>query len=111
VNLAKGLPAYVHGLGKHACLNAITPAGRLHLEEDDVDAAIDGLIASSNQFFKDVYEAATRSNQPGNLLRHVLMACALAKADDSGISRRLPCKNRYLPFLADMSRLQISKII
>lgn len=84
VNLAKGLPAYVHGLGKHACLNAIASAGRLHLEEGDVDAAIDGLIESSNQFFKDVYEAATRSNQPGNLLRHVLMACALARTDDSG---------------------------
>jgi Cdc6-like AAA superfamily ATPase len=84
VNLAKGLPAYVHGLGKHACLNAIIPAGRLHLEEGDVDAAIDVLIASSNQFFKDAYEAATRSNQPCNLLRHELMACALAKADDSG---------------------------
>lgn len=32
----------------------------------------------------DIYESATRSNQPGNLLRQVLTACALAKVDDSG---------------------------
>ena len=38
------------------------------------------LIAHS----KDAYEAATRSPQPGNLLRHVLTACALAKADENG---------------------------
>lgn len=84
INLAKGLPAYVHGLGKHACLNALAFGARTRLEEDDVDAAIDGVIAASHQYFKDTYEAATRSNQPGNLLRHVLTACALAKTDESG---------------------------
>jgi Cdc6-like AAA superfamily ATPase len=83
INLAKGLPAYVHGLGKHACLAAIAPgrAPRLHVEEAHVDEAIDGLIASSDRTFTDVYEAATRSAQPDNLLRHVLTACALAKVE------------------------------
>jgi len=33
INLAKGLPAYVHALGKHACLSALVVGGRLHLEE------------------------------------------------------------------------------
>jgi Cdc6-like AAA superfamily ATPase len=84
INLAKGLPAYVHALGKHACLCA---GGRVHLEEAHVDAAIDALIASSDRTFRDVYEAATRSAQPDNLLRHVLTACALAKVDDSGYFR------------------------
>jgi Cdc6-like AAA superfamily ATPase len=84
VNLAKGLPAYVHGLGKHACLSAISNGSRLQIEESDIDQAIDSLIASSDQSFKDIYEAATRSNQPGNLLRQVLVACALAKVDESG---------------------------
>jgi hypothetical protein len=85
--LAKGLPAYVHGLGKHACLAALVPGGRLHIEEPHVDRAIDGLIASSDRTFADVYEAATRSAQPDNLLRHVLTACALAKVDESGYFR------------------------
>jgi Cdc6-like AAA superfamily ATPase len=87
VNLAKGLPAYVHGLGKHACLATLVVGGRLHIEESHVDKAIDGLIASSDRSFTDVYEAATRSAQPDNLLRHVLTACALAKVDESGYFR------------------------
>jgi len=87
INLAKGLPAYVHGLGKFACLSTLVPGGRLHVEEKHVDSAIDGLIASSDQTFKDAYEAATRSAQPDNLLKHVLTACALAKVDESGYFR------------------------
>jgi hypothetical protein len=41
----------------------------------------------SDRTFADVYEAATRSAQPDNLLRHVLTACALAKVDESGYFR------------------------
>jgi Cdc6-like AAA superfamily ATPase len=87
INLAKGLPAYVHGLGKYACLAALFVGGRLHIEESHVDKAIDDLIASSDRSFTDVYDAATRSAQPDNLLRHVLTACALAKVDESGYFR------------------------
>src|SRR5262249_55065434 len=85
VNLAKGLPAYVHGLGKFAALQAVgLPVPRSKIIESDVDTAIDSLLASSDQTFKDSYEAATRSNQPGNLLKQALTACALARTDDSG---------------------------
>lgn len=87
INLAKGLPAYVHGLGKHSCLSTLVVGGRLHIEESHVDSAIDGLIASSDRSFKDAYEAATRSAQPDNLLKQVLTACALAKVDESGYFR------------------------
>lgn len=84
INLAKGLPAYVHALGKHACLNALTFGGRTELEELDIDAAIDAVIESSHQYLKDTYDTATRSNQPGNLLKEVLTACALARTDEGG---------------------------
>src|SRR5205823_5534813 len=85
VNLAKGLPAYVHGLGKFSALHSMrAPSPRSHIEESDVDAAIDSLLAGSDQTFKDAYETATRSNQPGNLLKQALTACALARTDDSG---------------------------
>ncbi len=85
VNLAKGLPAYVHGLGKFAALNAVkVPTLRSRINNNDVDVAIEGLLLSSDQTFKDVYESATRSNQPGNLLKQALTACALARTDDSG---------------------------
>ena len=84
INLAKGLPAYVHGMGKHACLNALMFGGRSKLGLVDVDAAMDSVIASSHQYFKDTYESATHSNQPGNLLKQVLTACAQARTDEGG---------------------------
>jgi hypothetical protein len=83
INLSKGLPQYVHGLGKQAAFEAIKNK-RLSISEDDTDKAIDNLLASSEQTFKESYSVATRSNQPGNLFRHVLTACALARSDESG---------------------------
>jgi hypothetical protein len=50
INLAKGLPAFIHALGKHACFNALNSGNRLHIYETDVDGAINALIAS---FAKD----------------------------------------------------------
>lgn len=83
INLSKGLPQYVHGLGKQACFSAIA-SKRLSISTEDADAAIDNLLASSEQTFKDAYDVATRSNQPENLFRQVLTACALAPADADG---------------------------
>lgn len=83
INLSKGLPQFVHGLGKQAAFEAIK-ARRLAVDETDADAAIENLLAGSDQTFKDSYGLATRSNQPGNLFRQVLTACALAKTDENG---------------------------
>ncbi|WP_454625731.1 nSTAND1 domain-containing NTPase [Bradyrhizobium cenepequi] len=92
INLSKGLPAYVHALGKFACLSATFIGSRLHLDESNVDKAIDSLIDSSDQTFKDIYQAATRSNQPDSMLQQVLTACALAKADESGYFKPVAVK-------------------
>jgi hypothetical protein len=62
------------------------------LDESNVDKAIDSLIASSDQTFKDIYQAATQSNQPDSMLQQVLTACALAKADDSGYFKPVSVK-------------------
>ena len=83
VNLSKGLPAYVHALGKLACFGALDRRDTEILEED-VDSAINAFIMSSDQTFKNAYEVAIRSNQPGNLFRHVLTACAVSPTDESG---------------------------
>jgi Cdc6-like AAA superfamily ATPase len=83
INLSKGLPAYVHALGKFAVYNALDN-GRMAIGETDVDAAINAVLESSQQTLKDAYENATRSNQARALFRHVLTACALAKVDDAG---------------------------
>jgi hypothetical protein len=83
INLSKGLPQFIHGLGKQSCFQAIRNH-RMSVTEADTDMAIDSLLQSSDQTFKDAYDLAARSNQPGNLFKQVLTACALAKADESG---------------------------
>jgi energy-coupling factor transporter ATP-binding protein EcfA2 len=83
INLSKGLPAYVHSLGKYAVFSALGER-RLNIIEDDVDNAINEVLRASQQTIKDNYEAATRSNQVRARFRHVLSACALARVDDSG---------------------------
>jgi hypothetical protein len=57
---------------------------RLNISSDDTDKAIIDLLESSKQSFKTSYDQATRSNQPDNLFRQVLTACALARADENG---------------------------
>ena len=57
---------------------------RIRITEDDVDASIDEILTGSLQSLRDSYETATASNQPGNLFKEVLLACALARADDTG---------------------------
>lgn len=81
--LSRGLPTYVHRLGKHAAISAVDDLRRT-ITEADVDKAIEDILKGSLQSLRDKYEAATSSNQPGNLFKEVLLACALARADDNG---------------------------
>ena len=83
INLSKGLPAFVHGLGKFSCYAAIDRQRPIIMEED-VDNAIDTILESSQQSLKQAFEVAVKSNQPTAKFRHVLTACALAKTDESG---------------------------
>ncbi len=83
INLSKGLPAYVHALGKYATYSALEER-RLNIVENDVDNAISEALRSSQQTIRHAYDEATRSNQARALFRHVLTACALAKVDDAG---------------------------
>jgi hypothetical protein len=83
INLSKGLPTFVHGLGKFSCYAAIDRR-RLTIIEGDTDCAIDTILESSQQSLKQAFEKAVKSNQPTAKFRHVLTACALAKADESG---------------------------
>lgn len=83
VILARGLPTYVHRLGKHAAVHAVQDLRR-RISEEDVDLAIDEVLRGSLESLKSVYEMAVYSNQPGSLFREILLSCALAAADDSG---------------------------
>lgn len=94
INLSKGLPTYVHALGKHAVFGALNSM-RLTVAEPDVDRAIDEVLKAAQQTLKESYENATRSNQARALFRHVLTACALAKVDDAGYFMPAAVKDPY----------------
>lgn len=83
VILSRGLPMYVHRLGKLSATRAVDDL-RTTIVEEDVDASINEMLTGSLQSLRDKYEEATNSNQPGNLFKEVLLACALAKSDDNG---------------------------
>jgi hypothetical protein len=83
INLSKGLPTFVHSLGKFSCYAAMNRRRQL-IVEDDVDRAIDSILEGSQQTLKQAFEKAVKSNQPSAKFREVLTACALAKPDDSG---------------------------
>jgi Cdc6-like AAA superfamily ATPase len=83
VTLSRGLPEYVHALGKAAALRAIG-GHRLTITEHDVNPAITDLIVQSDQSTSSAYRTATGSNNKNALYRQVLLACALADADDEG---------------------------
>ena len=83
VTLSRGLPYYVHILGKYAALNAVYRE-RVRIVAENVDAAMDKFIVDSGQSFQDDYRTATESNQASNFLEEVLLACSLATTDESG---------------------------
>lgn len=83
INLSRGLPAFVHGLGKFSCYAAID-RHRSIIVESDVDKSIDTVLESSQQSLKQAFEVAVKSNQPTAKFRQVLTACALARSDESG---------------------------
>ncbi|MCW5713968.1 MAG: orc1/cdc6 family replication initiation protein [Bauldia sp.] len=83
VTLSRGLPTYVHSLGRDSARNAIA-ARRLTVNEEDVDNAIRELVRTSDQSTTNAFHKATHSNKKNALYRHVLTAAALAKTDDEG---------------------------
>lgn len=83
VTLSRGLPYYVHMLGKYGAQSAVL-GKRINITPADVDAAMDAFIEESGQSFQDDYRISTESNQADALFREVLLACALSETDDSG---------------------------
>jgi Cdc6-like AAA superfamily ATPase len=83
INLSRGLPAYVHSLGKHAVYSAIEEL-RVKITINDVNKAIEEVITGLQETLREGFELATRSNHAKARFKPVLTACALARCDDSG---------------------------
>ena len=82
-NLSQGLPNYTHRLGLDATRVAIDDK-RLHILSVDVKPAVEKAVANAEQSLQDNYRRAISSPQKGNLYGRVLLACALAQADEFG---------------------------
>jgi Cdc6-like AAA superfamily ATPase len=98
--LARGLPFYVHMLGKYSFQNCVTER-RFVVTDEDVDKAMDRFIGESQQSYYDDYYKATTSNQTETQFKEVLLACALAKTDDSGF---FPATNVIAPLSKIMKK-------
>ncbi len=83
VTLARGLPAYVHSLGRNAARNALRRR-RMSIAAEDVDQAIRDLIKDSDQTTSHAYGVAVHSNKKNTRLRETLLAAAIAPTDDEG---------------------------
>jgi Cdc6-like AAA superfamily ATPase len=81
--LARGLPEYVHYLGRDAAVTALQ-ARRIRVEIGDVDKAISAMVSDADHSGAEAYGAAVLSNKKYNLYRQVLLACAMAETDDRG---------------------------
>ena len=82
-SLSQGLPNYTHRLGLDAARVAIDDK-RLQVRYADVKPAVEKAVANAEQSLQDDYRRAISSPQQGNLYGRVLLACALAQADEFG---------------------------
>jgi len=83
VELARGLPHYVHLVGQHAAINACQ-SGSSTINQSHVFDAMTTSIDNAQQSLQSAYVSATTSPQKLNLYVQVLLACSLADADEFG---------------------------
>ena len=83
VDLAQGLPYIAHLLSLHATQSAIQRKSKT-IRREDVQKGITIALDDWQQSIKTAYYNATRSPQPGNIFREVVLACAFAEHDELG---------------------------
>lgn len=81
--LSRGLPHYPHLLGLHSGRAALD-RGTLEVTEADVEKAIKEAIDKAQASIQSDYSKAITSSRSEALYKEVLLACALAEADDLG---------------------------
>lgn len=83
VKLSQGLPHYAHLLALHAVRTAIDRRS-IDVSSDDVHAALERALTSTQQSVLTTYETAVRSARKDNLFSKVLLACAMAETNELG---------------------------
>ena len=83
VQLSQGLPYITHLVALHASRSAIGRESNSILQ-DDVNKGVNISLKNWQHSIKGRYYDATKSPQPGNIFRQVVLACAFAKNDEFG---------------------------
>jgi len=83
VSLARGLPHYAHLIGVHASRAALD-AHSLEVTVGFVNRGIEFALQDAQQTIRTKYLLATQSVKKRTLFADVLLACALAEADERG---------------------------
>lgn len=82
VTLASGLPHYAHLLGLHSANSAIE-TDKLTVDGQAVQQAVNRALTRAHEAVMNSYHRATSSSR-ATIFRQVLLACALAPADELG---------------------------
>lgn len=80
--LSQGLPHYTHLLAQHAAVNAVLRDAP-QVSPKDVEVAVKNSLKKTQESIASTYYKATYSARE-NLYKQVLLACAVATADDRG---------------------------
>jgi Cdc6-like AAA superfamily ATPase len=81
--MSQGLPQFTHSLGLWATRAALARKS-LEVTDEDVAAATREVVDAADASLRASYEQAAYSSRPDNIFADVLLACALANADDRG---------------------------
>lgn len=99
--LSRGLPYFTHLLGMHATRSAILNKRR-NVNEDDLDIGIRTALSEVDQTLKEGYNVAVISQKPKQTLYEpVLLACALAEADELGKFQQKNVENPLADVLSE----------
>jgi hypothetical protein len=83
IYLSRGLPYYIHQLGRYSIIKAIE-ADVDHITIEHMYSGFKESLDGSKQAMKSVYYEATLTNQTKSTHRQLLAACALAGTDHHG---------------------------
>lgn len=81
INLSQGLPYVAHLLCLYSAKNSVL-SQRLSIATQDVEKGVEMAIDQWQQSIKSDYYDAVKSQQPDNIYKQVLLACALAELDE-----------------------------
>jgi Cdc6-like AAA superfamily ATPase len=81
--LSRGMPYFAHLLGQHSAISACNRRS-MKIEQADFDAGIESSLKEVDQILKTTYVDGTMSRKDDTIFEPVLLACALAEADELG---------------------------